>query len=126
MILTSGTTGTPKGAQRKQPSSLAPIAALLDAIPLRARGRTVIAAPLFHSWGMAHFLLALSLGSTLVLRRRFDPALAVADLAEHEASTLAVVPVMLQRIMELDPARARAPRHAGAEGDRGQRQRPAR
>ena len=107
VILTSGTTGTPKGAQRKQPSSLAPIAALLDAIPLRARGRTVIAAPLFHSWGMAHFLIGLSLGSTIILRRRFDPAAALADVARHEASTLAVVPVMLQRIMELDPQELR-------------------
>ena len=43
----------------------------------------MIAAPMFHSWGMAHFLLALSLGSTLVLRRRFDPAATLADLAEH-------------------------------------------
>lgn len=103
VILTSGTTGTPKGAQRKQPDSLAPVAALLDAIPLRARGTTVIAAPLFHSWGMAHFLIALSLGSTIVLRRRFDPAAALADLADHKATALAVVPLMLQRIMELDP-----------------------
>ncbi len=101
VILTSGTTGTPKGAQRKQPDSVAPIAALLDAIPLRAGGTTVIAAPMFHSWGMAHFLIGLSLGSTLVLRRRFDPEDALADIAYNQATALAVVPVMLQRIMEL-------------------------
>ncbi len=101
VILTSGTTGTPKGAQRKQPDSVAPIAALLDAIPLKAGGTTVIAAPMFHSWGMAHFLIGLSLGSTLVLRRRFDPEDALADIAYNQATALAVVPVMLQRIMEL-------------------------
>jgi fatty-acyl-CoA synthase len=101
IILTSGTTGTPKGAQRKQPDSLAPVAALFSAIPLRARETTMIAAPMFHSWGMAHFLLSLTLGSTLVLHRRFDPEATVAAVAQHRATALAVVPVMLQRIMEL-------------------------
>ena len=57
MILTSGTTGTPKGASRKQPETLDPAAALLSKIPLQARETTMIAAPLFHSWGFAHFTL---------------------------------------------------------------------
>ena len=101
VILTSGTTGTPKGAKRKQPDSLEPAAALFSKIPLRARETTVIAAPMFHSWGYGHFTLALALSSTLVLRRRFDPEQTLADVARHRASALAVVPVMLQRIMEL-------------------------
>ena len=57
LILTSGTTGTPKGASRRQPQSLDPVAALLERIPLKARSRTMIAAPLFHAWGFAHFTL---------------------------------------------------------------------
>ncbi len=101
VILTSGTTGTPKGASRKQPDSLDPAAALFSKIPLKARQRTVIAAPMFHSWGYAHFTLALPLSSTLVLRRRFDPEETLRAVAEHRASALAVVPVMLQRILEL-------------------------
>lgn len=101
VILTSGTTGTPKGAQRKQPDSLMPAASLFSVMPLKAREATMIAAPMFHSWGMAHFLLSLSLGSTLVLRRRFDPEDTLAAVAHHRASALVAVPVMLQRIMEL-------------------------
>ena len=61
IILTSGTTGTPKGASRAQPKSLDPVAALLDRIPLHARERTMIAAPLFHAWGFAHCMLGLGL-----------------------------------------------------------------
>ena len=68
VILTSGTTGTPKGANRPAPSSMGPMAALLSAIPLRARETTVIAAPLFHAWGFAHVLLATALSSTIVLQ----------------------------------------------------------
>ncbi len=101
IILTSGTTGTPKGAQRNQPDSLVPAAALLSAIPLHARESTMVAAPLFHSWGMAHFLIAMTLGSTLVLRRRFDPEDTVRAVAHHRASALIVVPVMLARMLEL-------------------------
>ncbi len=101
IILTSGTTGTPKGAQREQPSSLAPAASLLDVIPLRARGITLIAPPLFHSWGMAHFSLALMLGSTIVLQRGFDPKQSLFAAARHGAGALVVVPVMLQRMVDL-------------------------
>jgi len=103
VILTSGTTGAPKGANRKQPSSLDPIAGLLSMIPLRGRERTLIAAPLFHSWGLLHFVLGIGLSSTLVLRRRFDPQDTLAALDEHGCTALVVVPVMLQRILELGP-----------------------
>ncbi|HEV2754113.1 MAG TPA: acyl-CoA synthetase [Solirubrobacteraceae bacterium] len=101
VILTSGTTGTPKGANRKQPASLDPAAALLDRIPLRARETTMIAAPLFHSWGFAHWTLGMSLSSTVVLRRRFEPEQTLRAAAMHDATALIVVPVMLQRILEL-------------------------
>jgi acyl-CoA synthetase (AMP-forming)/AMP-acid ligase II len=103
VILTSGTTGTPKGAKRKQPDSMEPLAAMFSKIPLRAHESTVIAAPMFHSWGYGHFTLAMPLASTLVLPRRFDPEATLQAIAYHRASALAVVPVMLQRIMELPP-----------------------
>jgi acyl-CoA synthetase (AMP-forming)/AMP-acid ligase II len=101
VILTSGTTGTPKGASRKQPESLDPAAALFSKIPLRARETTMIGAPMFHSWGFAHFTLGMGLSSTLVMRRKFDPEATLSLTAQHEATGLAVVPVMLQRILEL-------------------------
>ena len=102
LILTSGTTGTPKGASRRQPQSLDPVAALLERIPLKARGRTMIAAPLFHAWGFAHFTLAMGLCTTVVLKRKFDPEATLSLTAQHECTGLVVVPVMLQRILELD------------------------
>ena len=101
VVLTSGTTGTPKGAQRGQPDTLGPIAALLSVIPLKARETTVIAAPLFHSWGFAHFSIGLSLSSTYVLRRKFDPEGTLEAIADNGATALVVVPVMMQRILEL-------------------------
>jgi fatty-acyl-CoA synthase len=104
VILTSGTTGSPKGANRAAPTSLQPVAAFLSAIPLRSRETTVIAAPLFHSWGFAHMIFGAGLASTLVLQRRFDPELTLRAVEEHRATVLIVVPVMLQRMLELPAA----------------------
>ena len=101
VILTSGTTGTPKGASRSQPKSLDPVAALLERIPLKAREKTMIAAPLFHAWGFAHFTLGMGLASTVVLRRKFDEEGTLSATAQHGCTALVVVPVMLQRILEL-------------------------
>jgi fatty-acyl-CoA synthase len=101
VILTSGTTGTPKGASRSQPQSLDPAAALFSRIPLKARQTTHIAAPLFHSWGFAHFTLGMLLGSTIVLRRKFDPEQALAEVARYRCDSLVVVPVMMSRILDL-------------------------
>jgi fatty-acyl-CoA synthase len=107
VILTSGTTGAPKGAQRSAPGTLAPVTAMLSRLGLRARETTVIAAPLFHSWGFSHLLMAQALGSTVVVRRKFDPERILAAVAEHRATTLAVVPVMMQRILELPEEKLR-------------------
>jgi acyl-CoA synthetase (AMP-forming)/AMP-acid ligase II/uncharacterized membrane protein len=100
VILTSGTTGTPKGAARSSPGIGAAVA-ILSRIPYRVHERTVIAAPLFHSWGFAHFTLGLLLSSTLVLRRRFDPEATLAAIERHGAEHCPMVPVMLKRILDL-------------------------
>jgi acyl-CoA synthetase (AMP-forming)/AMP-acid ligase II len=101
VILTSGTTGTPKGAQRSSPDGLLAMAALIDRIPYRSRETMMIAAPLFHSWGFFHFVMSLPTASTLVLRRRFDPEGTLQAVQEHRAQVLGAVPVMLQRILQL-------------------------
>jgi len=103
IILTSGTTGTPKGAQRNSPKGLSGIVGLLDRIPHRGGEKMVIAAPLFHSWGFINSVFALTLGATIILDRRFDPLLTMQRVDEHSAEVLVAVPVMLQRILELPP-----------------------
>ncbi len=101
IILTSGTTGTPKGAQRSEPEGLSSLAALFSKIPRRYGETAMIAAPLFHSWGFLHFMLSLPTAATMVLRAKFDPEDTLQATAEHRARVLAVVPVMMQRILAL-------------------------
>ncbi|MGN6814579.1 MAG: AMP-binding protein [Solirubrobacterales bacterium] len=101
VILTSGTTGTPKGAQRSSPDGLLALASLIDKIPFRRGMTMIIAAPLFHSWGFFHFVMSLPTASTMVLRRRFDPEGTLQAVEESRADVLAAVPVMVQRILTL-------------------------
>jgi fatty-acyl-CoA synthase len=102
VILTSGTTGAPKGAPRKEAGIDAAVS-LLSRMPLRAGWRTHIAAPLFHTWGFAHLALAMLLGSTVVLRRSFDPLEALRTAQDERCESMVVIPVMLQRMLALEP-----------------------
>jgi acyl-CoA synthetase (AMP-forming)/AMP-acid ligase II len=103
IIFTSGTTGLPKGARREEPADLKPLVAFFGAIPYRGNSTIVIAAPLFHSWGLINFAFGLSLAPTYVLRRRFDPAQVMRDIEERKADALVVVPLMMQRMVDADP-----------------------
>ena len=104
VILTSGTTGAPRGAARSG-AGLEDAVSALSVLPLHAGGTTLIAAPTFHAWGLGHLSLALVLGSTVVLQRSFDPERVLAAVQEHRATALIVVPVMLERLLAADPSR---------------------
>jgi acyl-coenzyme A synthetase/AMP-(fatty) acid ligase len=100
VILTSGTTGTPKGAPRGE-SGMDGAVALLSKMPFRTDGVTYIVAPLFHTWGWAHLNMAMLLGSTIVLRRKFSPEDCLETIQKYDVDALVVIPVMMQRIMKL-------------------------
>ncbi|MGW4096461.1 long-chain-fatty-acid--CoA ligase FadD2 [Mycobacterium sp. NPDC004974] len=100
IILTSGTTGTPKGANRAAPPSLAPIGGVLSHVPFRGGEVTALPAPMFHALGFLHATLAMMLGTTLVLRRRFKPATVFEDVEKHQVTAMVVVPVMLSRLLD--------------------------
>ncbi|MBW3663931.1 MAG: AMP-binding protein [Actinobacteria bacterium] len=100
VLLTSGTTGTPKGARRSGggPDELA---GMLERIPWRAEETVVVAAPMFHAWGFGQLVIAAIMTCTVVMRRRFDPEATLGLVDDHRATGLSLVPVMLERIVEL-------------------------
>jgi acyl-CoA synthetase (AMP-forming)/AMP-acid ligase II len=122
ILLTSGTTGSPKGAKHSGggPETLKSI---LDRTPWRAEETTVIVAPMFHAWGFGQLAFAALMACTIVTRRKFDPEGTLALIDEHRATGLCVVPVMFDRIVDLpDDVRARysgrSLRFAAASGSR--------
>ena len=100
IILTSGTTGTPKGANRSTPPTLAPVGGILSHVPFKANEVTSLPAPMFHALGYLHGTIAMFLGSTLLLRRKFKPPLVLEDIEKYTATAMVVVPVMLSRILD--------------------------
>jgi fatty-acyl-CoA synthase len=107
VLLTSGTTGTPKGAPRHAGRSLAPLGAMLSKVPFREGEATHIAAPMFHALGLAQMVITIGVGSTVVVRRRFTAEGALEAVERHRCTGLTVVPVMLLRIVTLLEAEPR-------------------
>ena len=100
VLLTGGTTGAPKGAPRRVTSPLA-AAQFLERVPQRRGDVVHIAAPTFHGTGLSQLIMALALGSTVVVRRRFDALATIQTVASQRATVLVLVPTMLQRILAL-------------------------
>lgn len=102
VILTSGTTGLPKGANRAKFSPFASVL-LLDRIGFPRDGSMVIVSPLFHSTGFALWSVSTALHNETVVMRRFDAEATLAALAAHRSAGLVAVPTMLHRMIELGP-----------------------
>ncbi|SOJ54836.1 Long-chain-fatty-acid--CoA ligase [Mycobacterium simulans] len=124
ILLTSGTTGTPKGAKHSGGGGgIGTLKAILDRTPWRAEEPIVIVAPMFHAWGFSQLVLAASLACTVVTRRKFDPEATLDLVDRYRATGLAVVPVMFDRIMALpedvrNRYSGRSLRFAAASGSR--------
>lgn len=122
ILLTSGTTGTPKGAKHSG-GGLGELKALLDRVPWHTEQTVVVVAPMFHAWGFSQLVFAASMACTVVTRRKFDPEATLELIDRHQAQGLCVVPVMFDRIMDLpeevrDRYSGRSLRFATASGSR--------
>jgi acyl-CoA synthetase (AMP-forming)/AMP-acid ligase II len=122
ILLTSGTTGNPKGAKHSG-GGATELKAMLDRVPWHTEETTVVVAPMFHAWGFSQLIFAASMACTVVTRRKFDPEATLALVDHHQATGLCVVPVMFDRIMDLpDEVRhrysGRSLRFATASGSR--------
>ncbi|MCV7398694.1 AMP-binding protein [Mycobacterium fragae] len=113
VLLTSGTTGKPKGVPRPpriSPGVLGVGVTILERTGLRTGTRMAVAVPMFHGLGLGIVILTVGLGGTILTHRRFDAEATLAQASLHRADALTAVPVMLARILELPQAvRARNP-----------------
>jgi len=101
LLYTSGTTGRSKGAMLTHNNLLATITGLLAAWRWGPRDRLLLTLPIFHTHGLVVGLLtALAAGASVRLRRRFDAAAAIAELAAGEATLFFGVPTMYVRLVE--------------------------
>jgi acyl-CoA synthetase (AMP-forming)/AMP-acid ligase II len=109
VLLTSGTTGIPKGVPRapRMSSGVGVGVTILERTGLRVGSRIAVAVPMFHGLGLGILMLTVSLGGTVLTHRRFDAETTLAQASLQRADAMSVVPIMLARILDL-PQRVRA------------------
>ncbi|WP_423923309.1 long-chain-fatty-acid--CoA ligase [Frigoribacterium sp. 2-23] len=98
---TSGTTGTPKGAQLTHANLLANAAQSRAWVPTIERGKCTVYAvlPMFHAYGLTLCLtFAMSMGARLVLFPAFDPELVLKVMKKRPPTFLPAVPPIYTRL----------------------------
>ncbi|KQB85781.1 AMP-binding protein [Corynebacterium lowii] len=96
VIMSSGTTGTPKGVVRGVPKSPAVAASLLPKIPWRREGVIQMTCSTYHAWGWLNVNLTFATKSTTILRRVFDPQQAVEDCLRYGVTGILSAAVFLR------------------------------
>ena len=102
VILTSGSTGAPKGAPRDGAPAMSLPAGFVSKIAVRGTDRVLMSAPAFHGWGLLATMVCLLTGATVVMDRRFQAKNSLEMLIEHRCTAAMMVPTMLRRLMDLD------------------------
>ncbi|MEV0620727.1 AMP-binding protein [Nonomuraea sp. NPDC050404] len=108
MWYTSGTTGFPKGVQRKLPGAtpeeLVPLYFWFfgEVVDLRPGDAVhLVTSPMYHSAPCAHAQFALHFGHTVVITPRFDPVNILELVERHHVSNAMMVPTMFHRMLQL-------------------------
>jgi fatty-acyl-CoA synthase len=108
IVYTSGTTGQPKGAVHTQAALLWNAANSVYAHDLTHADHVLNALPMFHVGGLSiQSIPVLTLGGTLTIHPRFDPALWLADVARMRPTLSLLVPATMKAVVE-HPGFARA------------------
>ncbi|WP_067968513.1 long-chain-fatty-acid--CoA ligase [Mycolicibacter icosiumassiliensis] len=107
LLYTSGTTGTPKGAELTHANLRRNVATVVDMLGLTADDVILGALPLFHAFGQTAGLnAAVAAGGCLTLIPRFEPAKALAIIERDRVTVFEGVPTMFAAML-----------HAGQRGD---------
>jgi acyl-CoA synthetase (AMP-forming)/AMP-acid ligase II len=107
MIYTSGTTGKPKGALRRGLGDRTQVQRMVERIGYRPDDVYLTTGPLYHSGPMGFMTIAVGLGNTVVLQRRFDPEDWLRLVDRHRVSSTFSAPTPIRMVCNL-PAETKA------------------
>ncbi len=94
-MYTSGSTGRPKGVLLTHGGQLFSIHQYVTGVlPMEPDERLLVSAPMYHKNAGMQLKMALSLGGTVILLRRFEPEAYLRAVAGHGATAVSGVPTM--------------------------------
>lgn len=101
VIMSSGTTGVPKGILRTEPKVPFVLTGLLSAVPWYANQTVLQSASMFHTWGWATLVVGLGSRSTIVTQREFDPAKTMQQIQDFRVDGLISSPIFYKQMLDL-------------------------
>ena len=102
VLMSSGTTGIPKGIVRPEPRLPFVVAGYLEAIPWRAGDTVQLTASIFHTWGWSALQVALATRSTIVTQRVFDAENCFRQIEAFRCDGLISSPIFFKQMLDLD------------------------
>lgn len=113
VIMSSGTSGTPKAVVHREPVLPTPVTSIMTRIAWRKHQMIQLTASLFHSWGWANLNFIFGTRSTALMRRHFDPKQAMEDVEKYKVNGVITSPIFTKDA--LAEARKRKYDHSSLE-----------
>ncbi|HIW95846.1 MAG TPA: AMP-binding protein [Candidatus Corynebacterium gallistercoris] len=101
VIMSSGTSGTPKAVIHREPLFPTPVIDLAYMIPWRPFQMLQLTASMFHSWGWANINILFAHRCTVVLRRVFDPVHAMEDVEKYKINGIITSPIFVKEQLKV-------------------------
>ena len=101
VLMSSGTTGIPKGILRNEPKVPYVLTGLLSAVPWYSNQTLLQSASMFHTWGWSTLNVALGSRATIVTQREFDPAKTMQQIQDFKVDGLISSPIFYKQMLDL-------------------------
>lgn len=101
VLMSSGTSGIPKGILRPEPKLPLVAAGYLEALPFRSGHTVQMTASIFHTWGWSALNIVLGVRGTVVTQRIFDPENVFRQIQDFRCDGLMSSPVFFKQMLDV-------------------------
>ncbi|SDS59136.1 Acyl-CoA synthetase (AMP-forming)/AMP-acid ligase II [Corynebacterium timonense] len=101
VLMSSGTSGVPKGILRPEPVLPFVVAGYLEAVPWRRAMTVQVTASMFHTWGWSAVNIAFAARNTVVTQRVFDPENVFRQIQNFRCDGLVSSPIFFKQMLDL-------------------------